>query len=226
MIKIRTHIAYGAPTMQDTSEAHGAPLGEEEIKKTKVRFGWDPEKTFNVPDEVLNHTRLAVERGKKLQASWERKFKKYAQAHPELAQQFTDALAGKLPVNIDELLPKFDPAKPIATRAASGKVLNALMPKMPLILGGSADLTPSNNTRFEGVKDFQADCLDGRYLRYGVREHAMGAIMNGISVSGLTRAYGGTFLVFSDYMRPAIRMAALSKYPTIFVFTHDSYRPR
>ncbi len=222
IIKLRTHIAYGAPTMQDTSEAHGAPLGEEEIKKTKVRFGWDPEKTFNVPAEVLNHTREAVEKGKKLQALWQRKFKKYAQVFPELAQQFTDALAGKLPVNIDELLPQFDPAKPIATRAASGKVLNALMPKMPLILGGSADLTPSNNTRFEGVKDFQADCLDGRYIRYGVREHAMGAIMNGISVSGLTRAYGGTFLVFSDYMRPAIRMAALSKYPTIFVFTHDS----
>jgi len=222
IIKLRTHIAYGAPTMQDTSEAHGAPLGEEEIKNTKIRFGWDPEKTFNVPDEVLNHTRQAIERGKKLQASWDRKFKKYAQAYPELAQQFTDALAGKLPVNIDELLPKFDPAKPIATRAASGKVLNALMPKMPLVLGGSADLTPSNNTRFEGVKDFQPDSLDGRYIRYGVREHAMGAIMNGISVSGLTRAYGGTFLVFSDYMRPAIRMAALSKYPTIFVFTHDT----
>jgi transketolase len=222
IIKLRTHIAYGAPTMQDTSEAHGAPLGEEEIKKTKVRFGWDPEKTFNVPAEVLNHCREAVEKGKKIQASWDRKFKKYAQVYPELAQQFTDALAGKLPVNIDELLPQFDPAKPIATRAASGKVLNALMPKIPLILGGSADLTPSNNTRFEGVKDFQADCLDGRYIRYGVREHAMGAIMNGISVSGLTRAYGGTFLVFSDYMRPAIRMAALSKYPTIFVFTHDS----
>ena len=151
MIKVRTHIAYGAPTMQDTSEAHGAPLGEEEIKKTKQRFGWDPEKTFNVPDEVLNHTRQAIEKGKKAQASWARKFKKYAQAHPELAQQFTGALAGTLPSNIDELLPKFDPAKPVATRAASGKVLNALMPKMPLILGGSADLTPSNNTRFDGA---------------------------------------------------------------------------
>jgi transketolase len=227
LIKLRTHIAFGCPTKQDTAEAHGAPLGEDEIKLTKQRFGWDPEKTFNVPDGVLAHTRAAVEKGKRAEAKWNRLFKKYAQAYPQLAEQFQNGLEGKIAVNIDQLLPKFDPIKEgkpnsIATRSASGKTLDALMPHLPLVLGGSADLTPSNNTRWKDVKDFQRDCRDGRYLRFGVREHAMGAIMNGISVSGLTRAFGGTFLVFSDYMRGAVRAAAMSRYPTIFVWTHDS----
>jgi transketolase len=133
-----------------------------------------------------------------------------------------DAAAGKLPVNIDDILPKFEAGSSMATRQASGKVLDAIMPKLPFVLGGSADLTPSNNTKFAGAKDFQKNARDGRYIRYGVREHAMGSIMNGISVSGLVRAYGGTFLVFADYMRASIRVAAIGKYPTIFVFTHDS----
>jgi len=222
IIKLRTHIAYGSPNMQDKAESHGAPLGEDEIKLTKKRFGWDPEKNFHVPQEVLTHMRKAVERGKKAQLAWNKMFAEYAKKYPDLAQQFRDAVAGKLPIKLDEILPKFDTSKPLATRQASGKVLDAVMPKLPLVLGGSADLTPSNNTRFAGAKDFQKDARDGRYIRYGVREHAMGAIMNGISVSGLARAYGGTFLVFSDYMRAAIRVAAMSKYPTIFVFTHDS----
>jgi transketolase len=222
IIKLRTHIAYGCPNKQDTSESHGAPLGTDEIKLVKEKFGWDPEKTFVVPDEVLTHMRKAVEKGAVAEVLWNKMLDKYTERHPELAQQFRDGAAGKLGVNLDELLPKFEAGSSIATRQASGKALDAVMPKCPLILGGSADLTPSNNTRFAGAKDFQKDTRDGRYIRYGVREHAMGAIMNGISVSGLTRAYGGTFFVFSDYMRPAIRMAALSKYPTIFVFTHDS----
>ncbi|MCJ7777851.1 MAG: transketolase [Sedimentisphaerales bacterium] len=222
IIKLRTHIAYGSPNMQDTAEAHGAPLGEEEIKLMKKNFSWDPDKTFHVPQEVLDHTRKAVERGKAAEAAWEKLFIEYARKFPDLAKQFWDAATGKLPIKLDEILPKFDVDKPIATRQASGKVLDVVMPKLPLILGGSADLTPSNNTRFAGVKDFQKDARDGRYIRYGVREHAMGAIMNGISVSGLARAYGGTFMVFSDYMRGAVRVAAISKYPTIFVFTHDS----
>ncbi len=222
IIKLRTHIAYGSPNMQDTAEAHGAPLGEEEIKLMKKRFGWDPEKTFHVPQEVLDHTRKAVERGKTAEAAWNKLFAEYAKKYPDLAKQFNDAAVGKLPIKLDEILPKFGTDKPLATRQASGKVLDAVMPKLPLILGGSADLTPSNNTKFAGVKDFQKDARDGRYIRYGVREHAMGAIMNGISVSGLARAYGGTFMVFSDYMRGAVRVAAISKYPTIFVFTHDS----
>jgi transketolase len=222
IIKLRSHIAYGSPNMQDTATAHGAPLGEEEVKLTKQKFGWDPEKTFYVPEEVAKHMLRVREAGIKTEKSWQNKFKKYAQSYPELAKEFTDAAEGNLGINLDELLPKFAPDKPIATRQASGSVLNAVMPKLPLVLGGSADLTPSNNTRFEGAVDFQRDLWHGRYIRYGVREHAMGAIMNGISVSGLCRAYGGTFLVFSDYMRPAIRMAAMSRYPTILVFTHDS----
>jgi len=222
IIKLRTHIAYGSPNKQDTAESHGAPLGEDEIKLTKERFGWDPQKSFFVPDEVLAYMRKVVDKGKEAEEAWDKMFDQYAKKHPELAQQFRDAAAGKLAVNIDELLPKFEAGTSVATRKASGKTLDALMPKLPFVLGGSADLTPSNNTKFAGAKDFQKDARDGRYVRYGIREHAMGSIMNGISVSGLARAYGGTFLVFSDYMRPAIRVAAMSEYPTIFVFTHDS----
>jgi transketolase len=222
LIKLRTHIAYGSPNKQDTAGAHGAPLGEDEIELIKEKFGWDSKKSFVVPDEVLDHMRKAVDKGKRAERKWNKMFEKYAQNYPELAQQFRDGITGKLSIELNELLPKFEPGSSIATRKASGKVLNALMPKLPLILGGSADLTPSNLTKFDGAEDFQQSKRNGRYIRYGVREHAMGAIMNGISVSGLTRAYGATFLVFSDYMRAAIRVAALSKYPTIFVFTHDS----
>ena len=222
IIKLRTHIAYGSPNKQDTAGAHGAPLGDDEIKLVKERFGWDGEKTFVVPDEVSAHMGKAVDRGKRAERKWGKMLKKYAQEYPELAEQFHNAVEGKLGVNIDELLPAFEAGDSMATRKASGKVLDALMPKLAMVLGGSADLTPSNLTKFAGAKDFQKDARDGRYIRFGVREHAMGAIMNGISAGGLTRAYGGTFLVFSDYMRPAIRMAAMSKYPTIFVFTHDS----
>ena len=166
--------------------------------------------------------RKAIEKGKQIEAAWDKMFDGYTRAHPDLAQQFRDAAAGKVSINLDDILPKFKPGSSIATRKASGKVLDAVMPKLLMIMGGSADLTPSNNTKFAGAEDFQKDKRNGRYIRYGVREHAMGAIMNGISASGLVRAYGGTFLVFSDYMRPAIRMAALSGHPTIFVFTHDS----
>ena len=222
IIKLRTHIAYGSPNKQDTAGAHGAPLGDDEIRLIKEKFGWDPEKSFHVPEEVSAHMRQAVEKGAEAQTAWDRMFADYAEQYPDLAEQFRDAAAGKLPVNLDDILPKFEAGSSVATRKASGKVLDALMPKLPLVLGGSADLTPSNNTHFVDAEDFQKDARDGRYIRYGIREHAMGAIMNGISVSGLARAYGGTFLVFSDYMRGAIRVAALSKYPTIFVFTHDS----
>jgi transketolase len=226
LIKLRTHIGFGAPTKHDTAEAHGSPLGEDEIKAAKKNFGWDPEKLFYVPEQVLEYTRKAIDRGKRAEASWNRLFKKYEAAHPQLAEQFKNAIENKITVNIDSLLPKFDVVKDgkpnaIATRSASGKTLDALMPQMPFILGGSADLTPSNNTRWKDVKDYQPNSRDGRYIRFGVREHGMGAIMNGISVSGLTRAFGGTFLVFSDYMRGAVRVAAISHYPTIFVWTHD-----
>jgi transketolase len=222
LIKLRTHIAFGSPNKQDTAGAHGAPLGDDEIKLIKEKFGWDPEKSFHVPEEVQARMRKVIDKGREAESAWDKLFADYAKKYPKLAGQFRDAAAGKLPVELDEILPKFEPGSSVATRKASGKVLDALMPKLLLIMGGSADLTPSNNTRWSDAKDFQKDARDGRYLRYGIREHAMGAIMNGISVSSLARAYGGTFLVFSDYMRGAVRVAALSRYPTIFVFTHDS----
>ncbi|MDH4202132.1 MAG: transketolase [Phycisphaerae bacterium] len=222
LIKFRSHIGYGSPNFQDTHTAHGAPLGEDEIKLIKKADGWDPEKSFVVPEEVSAHCAKAKERGAKLYSEYQALFDKYAKAYPELAKEITDALNGKPGVDIDSLLPKFDVSKPVATRSASGAVLNALMPSMPLVLGGSADLTPSNNTHFKGAEDFQKDNPSGRYIRYGVREHGMAAVMNGIAANGILRPYGGTFLVFADYMRGAIRVAALSKYPTIFLFTHDS----
>ncbi len=221
IINLRTHIGYGSPNFQDTHTAHGAPLGDDEIKLIKKNFGWDPEKTFVVPDEVLKHTRTMQEKGAKLEKEWNDKFEKYSKQYPELAKLITDAQAGKLSVDIDKLLPTF-PAESMSTRAASGKTLDILMPLMPLVLGGSADLTPSNNTRYKGVEDFQKDKPTGRYIRYGVREHAMAAVMNGIAASELLRPYGGTFFCFCDYMRPAVRVAAMSGYRTIFVFTHDT----
>jgi len=223
LIKLRTHIGYGSPNFQDKEKSHGSPLGDEEIRLIKEKFGWDAERNFYVPDEVSAHIgEAAVAKGKEAEAAWKKLLADYAKAHPQPAAEFEDAAAGKLPVNLDEILPEFEAGSSMATRKASGMVLGAVMPKMPLILGGSADLTPSNNTRWGEAKDFQKDSRDGRYLRFGIREHAMGSIINGISVSGLVRAYGGTFLVFSDYMRGAVRVAALSNYPSIFVFTHDS----
>ncbi|MHC4726695.1 MAG: transketolase [Planctomycetota bacterium] len=222
LIKLRTHIAFGSPNKQDTAEAHGAPLGDDEIKLMKENFGWDPEKSFYVPEEVSTYMRDVAAKGAEAEKIWDKMFADYTEKHPELAGQFRDAADGKVGISLDEILPKFEPGSSVATRKASGAVLGAVMPKLPLIMGGSADLTPSNNTHFADAKDFQKDARNGRYLRFGIREHAMGAILNGISVSGLLRAYGGTFLVFSDYMRGAVRVAALSKYPSMFVFTHDS----
>lgn len=222
IICFQSVIGYGSPSFENTHKAHGAPLGEDEVKLIKKNFGWDPEKSFEIPAEVAEQMGQCVQRGAELQKISEDKMKAYAQEYPELAKELKDALAGKLPINIDEMLPKFQAGTSVATRIASGKTLDALMPSMPLVLGGSADLTPSNNTHFTGAEDFQKDSPDGRYIHYGVREHAMGAIMNGIAVSGLLMPYGGTFFCFSDYMRPAVRLAALSHYPTIFVFTHDS----
>ncbi len=222
LIKFRSHIAYGSPNMQDTHGAHGSPLGDEEIKLIKEKFGWDPEKTFEVPQDVYDHMKASVDKGKKLEDEFEQLFANYAKSYPELAKEIDQARDGRIGINVEEVLPDFETGTSIATRKASGKVLSAIMPALPLIMGGSADLTPSNNTKFDGAEDFQKENCSGRYIRYGVREHAMGSIINGISVSGLVRAYGGTFLVFSDYMRPAVRVAALSHYPSIFVYTHDS----
>jgi len=221
LIQLRTHIGFGSPNFQGTHAAHGSPLGDDEIRLIKKNFGWDPEKNFEVPKQVLNHMRQVVNRGKEMQKADNETFEKYTKKYPVLAQEITNARSGKLGVELDDLLPKFEAGAGIATRKASGATLDAIMPSLPLVIGGSADLTPSNNTRFKGAKTFQKDSRDGRYIHYGVREHAMAAIMNGMTVSGLT-PYAGTFLCFADYMRPAIRVAALSHYPTIFIFTHDS----
>lgn len=221
LIKLRTHIAYGSPNKQDTADAHGSPLGEEEIALTKRRYGWDPDRKFFIPEKALSHFRGAVERGRGLQEDWEALVVRYARAHADLGGQFADALAGRLP-DVGPHLPVFPAGAAVATREASGKTLDQLMPHFPLVVGGSADLTPSNNTRFKGSQPFARDNRLGRYIHFGVREHAMGAILNGIAVGGMVIPYGGTFFTFADYMRPAIRLSALSHYGSIFVFTHDS----
>ncbi len=226
LIKIRTHIGFGSPHKQDTAEAHGSALGADEVALTKQCYGWDPALKFHIPADVLAHFRQAQVRGAEGEAGWQAMFARYAEAYPAQAAEFRRAAERKLPEQwVDmwrEAVPKFDPAVAMATREAQGKVLDALMPKLPLVIGGSADLTPSNNTRFKGVTDFTRANPGGRYIRFGVREHAMGAILNGIALSDLLIPYGATFFVFLDYMRGAVRLAALSRYPVIFDYTHDS----
>ena len=221
LIKVETVIGYGSPHKQGTSGVHGSPLGADELKLTKEALGWNFD-SFHVPDEARAVFDQSSLKGKKAEADWNQMFQTYETAYPELAETFQNAVQGTLPQNWTEHLPKFEAGESIATRVASGKFLENVMPHFPLVLGGSADLTPSNNTKFSEATVFQKDRPDGRYIHFGVREHAMGAILNGISLSGLLRAYGATFLCFADYMLPAIRVAALSKYPSIFVFTHDS----
>ena len=222
LIKFQSIIGYGSPNKQGTSGVHGSPLGKDEIALAKEALGWKYEDSFVIPEETQEVFGQCSDRGAALEAEWVKMLEAYQQAHPELAAEFQNVADKKLPENWDQALPTFDPAKPVATRSASGKVLDAVMPGLPMIMGGSADLSPSNNTRFKGSESFQKDNTSGRYIHFGVREHAMGSILNGIAVSGLVRGYGATFLCFADYMLPAIRVAALSKYPSIFVFTHDS----
>ena len=221
IIKLRSHIGFGSPNFQGTHTAHGAPLGDDEIKLIKEKFGWDSEKSFEVPQDALDNMRKISAKGEKLEAEYDAMFAEYEKAYPELAAEVKNIQAGKVGVDLDAIMPEFEVGASIATRSASGATLNAFMPAIPFAMGGSADLTPSNNTHFKGAEDFQKDNYGGRYIRYGVREHAMAAIMNGLAVSGVI-PYGGTFMTFVDYMRGAVRVAALSKYPTIFVLTHDS----
>lgn len=223
LILLRTHIAYGSPNKQDSSAAHGAPLGEEEVRLTKACLGCPPDKEFCVPDPVLDHFRQIVDQGKKLEAEWDKTVSEYTAAHPEAAKALFDRISGVLPTGWENVIPSFAPTDgKMATRKASGAVLNALAEKLPELIGGSADLAPSNNTLIKTSHDFQKGAYDGRNIRFGVREHVMGAILNGMSLHKGVRPYGGTFLVFSDYMRPTIRLAALMKQPVIYVFTHDS----
>ncbi|RPJ16021.1 MAG: transketolase [Desulfobacteraceae bacterium] len=223
LIMLRTHIAYGSPNKQDSAEAHGAPLGEEEIRLTKQNLGCPADSAFCVPDEALKFCREFIETGKKAEKKWLRKFKAYKKEFPDLAAKLSDAVSGRLPEGWDAGLPSFSEENgSIATRSASGKVLNAAAEKVTNLIGGSADLAPSNNTIIKNSCDFQKDSYHGRNIRFGVREHSMGAILSGMALHGGIRPYGGTFLVFADYMRPSIRLASLMKLPVIYVFTHDS----
>ena len=223
LIAVRTTIGFGAPKKQGTAKAHGEPLGDEELNAAKENLGWPVEPRFLIPGEVLEFYRGAVDQGREAEDAWKVRFDAYKSTYPELGAELDRRLRSELPEGWDSDLPVFAAdAKGVATRAASGKVLNALSVKLPELVGGSADLTPSNNTKFEESGDFQKDNPTGRYVRFGVREHGMGTALNGMNLFGGVIAYGGTFLIFSDYMRPAIRIAAISGIPTIFVFTHDS----
>lgn len=238
LILVRTHIGYGAPNKEDTFAAHGSPLGEKEMKLTKLALGWPLDPTFIIRDEALAHFRRAVRDGKKAEAEWNTEFSKYGKTLPGLAAEFQQEMAGKLPKSWDAGIPTF-PADPkgMATRVASGKVLNTIDKRLPTLIGGSADLDPSTHTALKAMGDFESPRDEagnlqgsagggwsraGRNLHFGVREHAMGSIANGLAVHGGIIPFTATFLIFSDYMRPAIRLAALMEQRVIFVFTHDS----
>jgi transketolase len=231
-ICLRTIIGWPAPKLQGTGKAHGAALGDEEVAATKKVLGFDPDKTFVVADDVINHTRKLIERGAQAQQEWQQAYDKWAEANPERKALYERLVKDDLSPGWEDALPSWDAdPKGIATRAASGKIISAIVPELPELWGGSADLAESNNTTPEGEPSFLPTDRQsrmfrggpyGRVLHFGIREHAMGAIMNGIKVHGDLRPYGGTFLIFSDYMRPAVRLAALMKLPVIYVWTHDS----
>ena len=231
LITLRTIIGWPSPTKQDTGKIHGSKLGAEELAGLKQALGFDPEEHFAVAEEVLSHTRQLAQRGKEERAAWQDTFSNWQQANPDSAKLFERLASGALPADLESSLPEFLSGEEIATRAASGKVINAIASKMPELWGGSADLAESNNTTIEGGGSFvpakwQTKAWTpkpaGRILHFGIREHAMGAILNGISLSGHSRVFGGTFLVFSDYMRPSVRLAALMGIAPIYVWTHDS----
>ncbi|HSU16386.1 transketolase [Longimicrobium sp.] len=223
MIAVRTVIGYGSPNRAGSEKAHGEALGEEEVKLSKQQLGWPTTDTFWVPDEALRHMRQAGEKGQQMQDEWKRRYDAFAAAEPELAKRLEDALARRLPEGWDADIPTWSKDdKPLATRAASGKAINAIARHVPWLMGGSADLAGSNNTHIDGVGDFEPQSYDGRNLHFGVREHAMGSLMNGMTLHGGVRVYGGTFLIFSDYMKPPVRLAALMEQPTLYIYTHDS----
>ncbi len=221
LISVKTVIGYGMPTA-GTHKAHSDPPGEEAVRETKRHLGWPEDKEFYVPDEVLPHFRKAIERGAQLEAEWNALVEKYHQKHPEAGRLWRSMMEGELPNGWEKHLPSFENAKPMATRAASGEVINALAPHLPMLIGGSADLGVSNNTDIKGNGSFAGGSYEGRIIHFGVREHAMGAALSGMALNGGLIPFGGTFLTFSDYMRPAIRLAALSEVQVIYVFTHDS----
>jgi transketolase len=221
-IRLRSHIAWGAPHAQDTAKAHGAALGEEEVRATKQVYGWDPDKHFYVPDGVYDRWRVRVPANRAARADWQRRVAAYDEAEPELAAELRTGIAGKLPDGWDaELDGLFPEPKKQATRTASHTVMNAIARRLPTFLGGSADLAESNKTDLEDAGDMGPDEV-GRNLHYGIREHAMGAISNGLTLHGGLRPFAATFLIFSDYMRPSVRLASLMELPVVYVWTHDS----
>lgn len=220
LISVKTVIGYGMPTA-GTRKAHSDAPGKEAVRETKRHLGWPEDKEFYVPDEALEHFRESVKRGGELEADWRAMVEDYQRKHPEEGKKWASMIKGEFPSDWEKHLPKFDDAKQVATRVSSGEVINALAPHLPLI-GGSADLGVSNNTDIKDGGDFEAGSYEGRIIHFGVREHAMGATLTGIALNGGLIPYGGTFMTFSDYMRPAIRLAALSEVQVIYVFTHDS----
>jgi transketolase len=223
IIMVRTQIAFGSPNKAGSADAHGAPLGKEEVCLTKKCLGCAEDLEFCVPEGVLDRFRQALEKGADAEAAWKGLMDAYRSRHPDLAESLERSLEGRLAEDWEAAVPVFKPEDgPVATRAASGMVLNALAAKVDTLVGGSADLAPSNKTFINGAPEFQKNAYEGRNIRFGVREHAMAAIMSGMALHGGTRPYGGTFLVFADYMRPSIRLASLMGLPVIYVFTHDS----
>jgi len=221
LISVKTIIGYGMPK-QGTSKAHSDAPGEEAVRETKRNLGWDENAQFFVPNEVYTHFRKAIENGERAEKDWDELVRNYEQTHGDSGKDFADIRRNELPENWEDALPKFENVEAKATRAYSGEIINALAPVLPQLIGGSADLAPSNNTSIKDSYAFQFGKYDGRVLHFGVREHAMGAAMNGMALYGSLIPFGGTFLTFSDYMKGAIRLAALSEVQTIFVFTHDS----
>jgi transketolase len=222
LIMVRSHIGFGSPNKQDTSSAHGSPLGEEEVRLTKEAYGWDPDKQFYVPDDALKHFRGCVERGAELESEWHRRFDAYAQEHPDRASEFQRMVRGELPTGWDAEVPRFHASGAMtATRKSSHEVLQWAASKVPELVGGSADLATSTLDRIDDAEDVEKGSFAGRNLHFGVREHGMGAIVNGLTLHYL-RGYGSTFFTFSDYMRGSIRIAALMGLPSIYIYTHDS----
>lgn len=222
LIKVTSIIGYGSPNKQNSATAHGSPLGKDELRLVKENFGFDPDKNFIVPEEVLDFYRKAGEKSAKNEEDWNELYKNYKKRHPDLAKEYETITAGKLPDGWEKKLPVFEPGTELATRKASGKTLNAIADYFPQLIGGSADLAPSTDTNLDDYRSFSVKHRDGRNFHFGIREHAMGAILNGMALSKYLIPYGATFLIFSDYMRPPLRLAAIMKIRPIMVFTHDS----
>lgn len=222
LIRVRSHIGYGSPNKQDTADAHGSPLGEDEVKKVKKHFGFDPDKHFVIPDEVSKYYREKGQRGAEKEKQWNELYAEYKKKYPGETKEYERITKGELPRGWEDKLPQFQPGEKMATRKASGKTLNAIAEFFPELVGGSADLAPSTDTLLKDYPSFSAAHNEGRNFHFGIREHAMGAVLNGMALSKYLIPYGATFLIFSDYMRPPIRLAAIMKLRPVIVYTHDS----